>query len=268
MNIKMKVLWTTLTSLLVSLSAASVHAAVLAEWEFLDQASLTTDSSGNGNTLTGGTGVTVSTENYNPAGGTTTSAYFNGSQGWLRANDMVVSSYEALQFEWSMQATGSASSTDSQRILQSNYDHNAIGGFAIYLRRDSGEIRISHRVEGGWGQAYFSVSTLDVWHEYKVVINNADSTAEGHITLWVDGVEQTAISSTYSGTGSGTFLDTQLYLGSNASSAGVSATAKNLLNGYLQNVRVTAIPEVSSLAWGLILIPAVVALRRGRVLRD
>lgn len=265
MYTKMKALWIAVVPLVLSFASVPVRGAVIAEWEFLNQASLFDDSSGNGNTLTGGSGITVSSENYSPDGGTVTSAYFNGSQQWLRVSNLGLSVYDALKFEWSMQAAGDASSTVNQRIMQSNYDHNVIGGLLVYINRSAGELRVSHRVGGGWGQATFSVPTLDEWHEYELIINNNDSTAGGHILLSVDGEVQAATVSTYNGSISGTFLDTQFYIGSNANSAGVSATALNRFVGYLQDVRITSIPEASSIAWGLVSFPVVLLLRRRRL---
>ncbi|AHF92711.1 glycosyltransferase family 1 [Opitutaceae bacterium TAV5] len=221
----------------------------IALYDFNDPTRLFKDVSGNNRHLSEQSAVSQSTTEYSGAAPTTVSAYFNGTQNGA-AREINFSSYTALTFDWYMKANPADLSTEGdsgQRVLlQTGFQEDVTGGVSVYLRKESGNIllRVVHRTSTGWIGAHFLLDDLLSWNNYTLTIDNSKTSKDDHISLFINGVSQTAVSSTYTGLVGSFVSGGYTYLGNNQ--------AKNRpFIGYLQNFEIysgTPIPEPATAA--------------------
>ena len=240
----------------------------IALYEFTNASSLFLDSSGNNNNLNGGTGVTQSTTEYSTAAPTQVSAVFNGSQN-VAANFIPFGSYTAITFDWYMKTDGILTGTSMGTLFTSSWSTNQAGFFTIRIEANTAventvTLAVRHRLSDGWADTYFTITDPTSWKNYSVTIDNSVSNAEGHITLLLDGIAQSASSSVWGGGEgvTGTFLSGHyFYMGARDNNA-------TPFDGYLQEVEIYngthIIPESSSSAIALGVVVFGLAMMRFR----
>ncbi|WP_052361853.1 PEP-CTERM sorting domain-containing protein [Geminisphaera colitermitum] len=246
----------------------------IALYDFSNATNIFEDASGKKNHLSKPTsGVSQSTTEYSTAAPTEYSAYFDGTQTTGGAKQINFSTYTALTFDWHMKAA--AMNDKTYQIFQTGYQSDLAGCVTINLVMNadstSAELRISHRLAeaSSWGMASFTIAAPTSWKHYELTIDNSDNTATGHITFSLNGIVQTAISSSYSVGKTGSFVTTSQYsrIGRNGANTDV-----NSFKGYLQNFEIyagtpTPVPEPATTAMLIGLAGALLAFiarRHGR----
>jgi len=240
----------------VMASLAGVQAAVIADWQFSSNETLTTDSSGNGYTLSN-TGVTWSASD----GG---SAVFNGSAMLNTVATLNLTPYTQITIEWGMKTTQTAGAiiweqspnayTTPNGLYSAINDSPGVGTIDVLANRGDAPAPVA----GAPVIGYTTVPDASL-HTYKLIVSGT-TTGAGQITLFKDAVDVTG---TYFGvfTPNGftqTFLNDTFNIGART---GVVAP----FVGSMDYLTVSAVPEPSTWAMAAVGLTVLVTMRRRRI---
>lgn len=172
-----------------SCTASTVQAAVVAYWEF-EPGNLTTDSSGNGNTLSN-TNVVSSLDV--PGNVSNGSASFNGSNAFMKTASLLnLSSANQLTVEMFYKPDGNFAGGGSANILfEHSSDFNSFNGGLVAYGVNSGS---SNNIEAGYNASgYHATRATGVpvagWHHVAVQFDRATAVDNDVVKIFVDYVQ-------------------------------------------------------------------------------